>query len=509
MSANIQAVSPAESGSSARAAFYGLITFALLSVDAYHVFNYVFHHMSSDSTAGMVFNALLAAAIALLAFVIKPATILFVNAMRLRDPFIIRLGTGLMLAALLCGVFIATSSSQNTLSEVRSNDLDTHESRLQTLKMRENDARSRLNLAKTMARTMEADQAAGYLAAAQARYSRERVKIGRQRSEILNNKPLAQTHNAGFVAVSTAARDAVFSAFITLAGVVSTIFGVMHLKAEHRIPAFSLASKLNHEWESYRGNYRSASFEVNPLRGLFNGVFFGHKRDVIDPSSQIHSPRTIGGSANEKQPPADDPTDSDNAVEPAPEHDKKHVKCPSCGGTYALTNAVLTAVKSGKIRCGGCGHVYIGRDHLTDLKTAHSPQISEKFPGNSPEIFNRKQQDSSLGNLGEISGEFEGNSGEIPNDGKFPKKTTQSDSVDLSHIASSDPADKKLNDLEQTIDQLSSDPKANGLKFSPTQTTKALHLRYDRVKEVFERKQQEGKISMTKPYKIVYVGAEQ
>ena len=606
--ADIQAVSPADTGGSLRAAFYGFITFCLLSVDAYHVFNYTFNLMSADGIAGLIFNALLAGAIAMLAFIIKPATILFVNAMRLRDPLLIRLGTGVMLATLLWGVFIATSSSQNTLSEVRSNNLDTHGNRISTLTLRENDAKNMLNLARARATNMPADRAQNYLAAAEMRYSRTMVKISSARSGLLDSKPLAQTHDAGFVSISASARNAIFSLFITLAGVVSTIFSVMHLRAEHRIPAFSLESKLNHAWQSYEGNFRSASFDVNPLKGIMNGMFFGHKRDVIDPSKAVSSPRVITVESTDKQPKSKNEDLQERSDATSNSSQLKYVKCPSCATVFRTTNKTLSEHSKGLIRCGECENTIVGKDHLTDkpehatyqvvdvntlpssdtlnwldkavvddyhgvpivlfgadphfsdhgyfnvavltpnnekvlysyqtkteiewlnliqehdkltskcfrkacedwkLISAQESQdaiIPEEFPANSPQIPPYNQKDTKTMNSSGISQEFARNSSGISNTQEFPRNSDKKPTLDLSHIAKSDPAEKKLTDLVITIDRLSADSDSDGMSFSPTKLQAALGMGYERIKPVFELKQQEGKISMTKPFKIVYTG---
>lgn len=534
MSATAQSVSPAESGGSFRAGFYTLLIFALLCVDFYHVWNYVFHHMSADSVFGQVFNFFLAVAIGLLAFVIKPATILCINAFRLNDPLIIKLLFVSMLCALLFGVFIATSSSQNTLSETRSNQLDTHGSDLGTLKQREASARSSLSLAK--ASCANRDNADLCRAAAQASYNRKLVRISEKRSELLRGKPLAQAHNAGFVSVDPATRDAIFSLFITLSGVVATIFSVMHIRAEHRIPAFSLAPKINQEWMSFKENYRSASFDVNPLRGLFNGMFFGHKRDVIDPSSQIDSPRVIGGKSQPKPSPA--PSDNTEKTPPNDEAEMSNTSahsptkvnddpttyllCPNdqCCALMIPKRSSLPSPDGklkGAVRCDDCQTIFKWPDHevsekdgLAIIKQYNSDNgnsaIPEEFPVNSAEIPVDKQADSSAGNSSGISQEFDRNSSGTSKTTEFPKQSGKKPTLDLSHIAKSDPTKKKLKDLADTIDKLSADPAYDGMEFSPTKLKPALGMGYERIKPIFELKQREGKISLTKPFTIIYTG---
>ena len=115
-------------------------------------------------------------------------------------------------------------------------------------------------------------------------------------------------------------------------------------------------------------------------------------------------------------------------------------------------------------------------------------------------------KDTDLRNSSGISQEFARNSTGISNSQEFLKKTGKTPTLDLSHIAKSDPAEKKLADLANTIDKLSASADSDGMAFSPTKLQTALGMGYERIKPVFELKQQEGKISMTKPFKIIHTG---
>ena len=200
------------------------------------------------------------------------------------------------------------------------------------------------------------------------------------------------------------------------------------------------------------------------------------------------------------------------------------IACPECDRTWGVDAALLKSIHAHDhkaVKCSDCGEVFNGilsiekqkvlrENQKPDgtLQNSSKPQIRDEFPANSSEIHLEKQGLNPPANSGGIPDEFAtnlvgisggANSGEL-----MPKNSTNDRQVDLSKVAQIDGTDAKLKALSETIDTLSSEQVSDGLLFSPTKAFKTLQISYPPVQKVFKQKQQEGKISLTKPYRIIY-----
>lgn len=307
-------------------------------------------------------------------------------------------------------------------------------------------------------------------------------------------------------------------------------FHAVYIKQLVGLIAFSLKSKANHEWESHAADFKTKQHEISPLNGQNHGLL---TKERVPSRTTLSSPESLQSKFKSSQ------------KEELRSKENVYVKCPACDAVFSVEKALMVPSpknKQGQLRCGECAGIFHGVINIVDSdsvnkkraerlakiqpkelrprrggllnndpkaeqtgdKNSIDTEIPEKFPANSSQIPVNKQQDSVTKNSSGIPQEFAKNLAGISNSQEFPRNSADPDSVDLSHIASSDPAEKKLADLEETIDRLSLDPRSDGLKFSPTRMKTELSLGYDRIQEVFEKKKTEGKISQTKPYKIIY-----
>lgn len=542
MNNQMQMVETQQQGEALRMAWYTFIIFCLLCVDFYHVFNYQYQSMTSTGFFDGVFDFFLAFAIATLAFALKPATIMFTNSHRLKDNFLTRAATTALLITLIYGIFIATVSSMNTNTEVRGRDVTTHDSSLVALELQERSAKSKLELTLLTAKSETPERAALIKSSAELSYNRKMEEIAERRTQASSQAPLKQAHDAGVFAVSDSLRNAVFSLFITLAGVGVTVFMCLHIKSETRIPAFSLAPNINQAWESRKENFRSENFRVNPLKGIFSGMFFGHKQDVVSKEHRLNDPTVINGTAT----PSDQPQPKKKRPATSQEDELSFTfggvtytlsELKECRAIYNIRGCPVVFVSV----TGNKGYLMlipspnesewiykrltddaellskltkskhprsefsaaVNKWHeLNDTKPAQQGNSEEIMgnPHNSPELPLNNQEDKDEGK----SQEIKGNTGTT---GEMSDISPETRILDLSHICENSSIEQKLQTLSNTIDELSKDKSNHGIFCSPTKAFEVIPGRYDYVSDLFKEKLTQGKLAKKgNRYIINYTG---
>ena len=387
-------------------------------------------------------------------------------------------------------------------------------------------------------------------------YLNEMSKITDLKADKQANKPIKTSEDGSwsqlfiFGLLSTVAS---FGAFFL------SCFHATYIKQLVALIAFSLESKANHPWMSYASDFKSKQHELSPLNKDETGTLFKEK-----------VPAQVAPEATKTSPILESPDLSRSfeatQKEDVRRDDNVHIKCPACDVTLNVKKETLLPTQGnpqGKIRCGECAHVFHGVVNIvdkpapqvapkatqksaprapfqsgnskptpdpvapiedatpvpgtmgnTDSGISQESPIPRKFPANSSQIREGIQEVKHLRNSSGISQEFAGNStgisdagnsSAIPQQFDSPKASSQKP-LNLSDIAEEVETENKMIALANEIDRLSSDPQFDGLLFPPTVVQKDLNVGYPPVKKVFDQKRSEGRISTTKPYKIIYKG---
>ena len=392
------AVNPAESAPQQGLSIWGIASVLFMCALAYHYIVWGYNYRYSPAEDNWFNAGLMAIVLIPLAFLERPATIMLVNAIRLKDNFLVLVFWFVIVCGLGFMAFNITMSSHETISEQGENRYSNHTSNLETINRIEQTAKSMLKAAKLNARDMTPERAAGYLAAAEVQYNRSMTKASKMRSQQYKNAPIKQEHEGEFDWITPAIQSAFIGLMFSLGAIIVTIYEQMHIKTTQRIPAFSLAPKLGQEWQAFKENFTAGNFDVDPTRGFFNGMFFKVKKQVTAPAEPSRPAATEtqhnGTSSNVERPKATEKAraTSNNNSEPARKEQPKtfkeqderieknaaktgkvYTQCPNC---EALYNPKLSAImptdknKKGKIRCQECAESFVGLDHVIDNEDA-------------------------------------------------------------------------------------------------------------------------------------------
>ena len=375
--ASSQAITPAANNQNHELSIWAIMSFLFMAGAAYHyvIFGYGLRYSPADNN--WLAASMMGAALIPLAFLERPSAIMLVNSIRLQDHIALRIIWLLVVVALAAMAFAVTMNSHETMAEQRDNRVSSHSSSLETLERQEKTAASLLEIAQQNAKSMAPSLAGPYLARANLQYNRSIERIGIARTRQYNNAPLAQSQEGAFEWLTAKVFSGMIAIAFSLGAIILTVFEQLHVRSNHRVPAFSLSPKLNQEWESFKHNFRAGNFDVDPSVGIMNGMFMRVKKSVVTPSTRIDDPRTINGEAAEKKTTTPPPVKPENDTKEAPaEGTKSNVNCPACWNIFSVNNAHLEPTKKNPhslVKCGSCFNVFNGKasivpDEMLDIR---------------------------------------------------------------------------------------------------------------------------------------------
>ena len=511
------------------------ISVAFVGMNGYHMSNYLIAKLTTFESGLMTVAWWKVVGFGVAALEI-PLGMSFITNYRLygiwHSGVIFQLAFAMTVAALAAGAGIG---SQLADAESRSNQITSHNTAIGAYQYSANAAKANRDKRVLAADLIRDDnQRAIAKLNAEQKYQQALANIAQNTSSKQAKKPLKIMEDGGRLQLIV---FGLLSIVASLGAFFLSCFHAVYIKQLVALIAFSLKSKANHDWESQASDFKTRKHELSPLN-KDKGILFKEK---VPAETVKHEP-ALSPEELEK-------TFKSSQKEEEKSREKVHVQCPACDTVFSAEKRLMVPSaknRKGQLRCGECQSTFYGVANIvtsneasatekTDNtkpanQTLNNPEkptietpnavsgnsqdseISEKFAGNSREIRLEKQAVTSAANSTEIPQKFAANSTEISGGANsqgnsqelMPRKSDKSQHIDLSGVAKIDGAEEKLKALADTIDTLSADPKADGLRFSPTKTFKQLHLNYGRVQKVFQDKQSEGKISMTKPYKIIY-----
>jgi len=481
------------------------ISVAFVGMNGYHMSNYLIAKLTTIESGllTVVWWKVVGFGVAALEI---PLGMSFITNYRLyglwHSGVIFQLAFAMMVAALAAG---AGLGSQLADAETRTNQITSHNTVIGSYQFTANAAKAKRDKRILAADLIQDDKRRAIAKLnAEQKYQQALANIAQNTSNKQAEKPLKIMEDGGRLQLLI---FALLSIVASLGAFFLSCFHAVYIKQLVALIAFSLKSKANHEWESDASDFKTRKHQISPLN-KDKGILFKEK---VPAETLDQTPST--------------PTNQD-ASSPA----KVHVECPACQTVFNVEKALMIPSeknKKGELNCGNCGEKFVGvanivgidkaekspmnKSQNTDSKASKNSEIRDKFPTNSQQIHLENQSVTRPKNSTGISQKFAANSTGISggrnSQALISKNSDASRDVDLSGVAKIDGAEEKLKALAETIDTLSAKPESDGLLFSPTKTYKQLHLNYTRVQEVFKAKQSEGKISMTKPFKITYRAA--
>ena len=344
-------VNPAEAAPHQGLSIWAVASFLFMCALAYHYIVWGYNYRYSPAEDNWITAGVMGVVLIPLAFLERPATIMLVNAIRLKDNFLVLI----FWFAIVCGLgfmaFNITMSSHETMAEQRNNRVSSHTSQLETVNRVERTAKSTFDAAKSHAKGMTPARAESYLASAQLQYDRTMLKASTMRSQQYNDAPVKQEHSGEFDWLTAAVQSALIGLAFSMGAIIVTIYEQMHIQTTQRIPAFSLASKLGQEWQAYKENFTAGNFDVDPTRGFFNGMFFKVKKQVTSPSEK--PVKTLSGPVLAQCHECGDITQwpSVSALENRQSNDGQPLRCDACDELYHPVEITLeTALAKKRIQ---------------------------------------------------------------------------------------------------------------------------------------------------------------
>ena len=435
----------------------------------------------------------------------------------------------LLVAALAAGAGIGSQSAD---AETRTNQITSHDTSLLSYDLQKQASVAKFE--KKMLATLHIkDPQTRALAQAtiKEKHLIEMSQITATTSNKQANKPLKVVEDGTFQLVIFA----LLSIVASIGAFFLSCFHATYIKQLVALIAFSLKAKADEDWQSDSSNFKCKDHLLSPLNKNSTGVLFKEKvpAEVVKPSAPLASPELSTDAGNT-------PTEDDKSS------GKIYVVCPACQTGFDVEKNLMAPTKKNpkaRLRCGNCDEKFVGVLNIKDKpapkttpkSATEAPQpttpeapkpanndtagnsqefvIPEKFPRNSQQIREGNQEVSFVRNSTGISQEFAGNSigisgGVNSQDSSAGNSQEEVRNFDFSSLVSIDGVEQKMKALGEEIDRLSNDPKSDGIRFSPTAIYKDLNVGYLKVKRVFEDKKLEGKISVNKPFRIIYTGGE-
>ena len=503
------------------------ISVAFVGMNGYHMSNYLIAKLTTADSGFMEITWWKIVGFGIAALEI-PLGMSFITNYRLykwkNTGVVAQFALALLVAALAAGAGIG---SQNADAEARNNQITSHDTAISGYTFQAKAAEA-LRDKRVLAADAIQDENARAVAKlnAEQKYQQTMANISTTTSDKQSKKPLKVTEDGSVFQIII---FALLSIVASIGAFFLSCFHATYIKQLVALIAFSLKSKADHDWESDASDFKSKKHVLSPLNKDESGVLFKEKvpAEVVKEPAPLASPeRKEAARIAHKE--------EDKSTESV------HVECPACEAVFSVEKRLMVPTAGnpkGLLRCGECSKTFFGvvnitdkpapkfTRHVTPKTTPETPtqannepsansqesEITSKFPANSSQIRDGKQDVTFVRNSSGISQEFAGNSTGITGGANSQGSSVGNSQeevrhFDLSSIVGIDDADEKMKALEKEIDARSNDPESDGVRFSSTAIFKALGVGYPRVQKIFEAKKAEGKISTTKPFRIIYTG---
>lgn len=252
-------------------AFITLLSLALIGFNAVHMHDYALNMFVNNDTwlVKEISIRLAAVGLAFLEIVIGGV---FVYLYRTSET---RLNGGLILTGFLALVValmavIAGNGSQQTKADVKSNLINSHDSKMLSLNSKIEGAKSELDISLRMANQIkDPNQRAIEKDRAKLNYQNTIARLNTQKSEMQTKRPIQAIENGS---VSHYVAITIFSVLCSFGALFLSGYSAAFLKPLVAIPAFTLVSKLRHAWSSDGSDFQNVKHEVSPIGGMLGAV---------------------------------------------------------------------------------------------------------------------------------------------------------------------------------------------------------------------------------------------
>jgi len=270
-----------------------LITLSVLIYNSYHMFNWLYEmHYNPESTYNLKANLLGVAGMGL-AFLEIPAAILLVNSIRLKDNIFLSALYVIFICFIAMMATKAGMSSQTTLYDKRINQVTAENDSIASITARMTQAQNKLDLAIKMADSYQGTLSKEVvIASAKVNYSETIAKLTAERAKAYRNKTSRVNVNTqtGKSNGTDELMIFLFPAFLSIAGVISTIYVMLHIKGKLRIAAMSMENKISQQWNSDFIAQQMNEMVVSPMSGVIRSMKEWFTADV-KPSQGLVSPK--------------------------------------------------------------------------------------------------------------------------------------------------------------------------------------------------------------------------
>lgn len=487
-----QAIEQESQVSPQTAYFIMAMAFAVLSWNGMHNGIYFWNKFNDGTWLGLMAAFFTGVIIGpLLAYIEIPVSILFTNAIRLKDSILAAAFWVLILLAAASFSTFTGIASQNSLDEMRDHETQAHSEKIDSYNDQLAQAQSKRDTAYSLAATKEDPNRQQMIRhAADAKYYERVAEIKGSRAEAKAHAPLQQSHG-----ISDFWFNALMAAFLSAAGIALTIFAQMHIRATVRNAPISFKAMKDLLWNTSRIEAQEVELATTPSSGNVRQSNNKPTQEQVNQVQQKH---------HEELP--------IQKASPAPSTAPVNTSNMSLSDRLKVVKEIRSEMKERGYQFKG--HQVIPPSDITpeqhekDMVKLNSaidgndvsvPDHSQVSPTSFPHRSQKtviKQQGNDVGTIRERSGNDKGTINRAIND----EGTIGNDSeANFSEVVKADTVGAKKEALKNVARTLASNTTNHDKKFAKADVK---GLKGETVTQVFQELVSEGVLKEGRPYRI-------